>query len=187
VSLMTGKRKSNPHADVAQRARDAAAQVAPAAKNAVPAAKNAGLAAKHSAEDAMAWAAPLVRDARAWAAPHVEQAGMAVRDKIAPSVSSALFEAAHRIDNPAPRRRRWPRVLAGVAMAAAAASALAAVLQRRLSAMESVAMGDATDRGTADDSAADDSATSPYSPGLPERSPAEDDREPGGNGQMRTS
>jgi hypothetical protein len=77
------------------------------------AAKSAGLTAKQSAEEALAWAAPRVKDARAWAAPHVEQAGLAVRDKIAPAISekiaptisSALVEAAHRLDDSAPRRR----------------------------------------------------------------------------------
>jgi hypothetical protein len=102
-------------------------------------AKNAGQAAKQTAEDAVAWAAPRVKDARTWAAPHVEQAGLAVRDKIAPAisekiapaVSSALVEAAHRLDDTPVKRRRWPRVLAGVAMLAAAGSAVAAVIMRR--------------------------------------------------------
>jgi hypothetical protein len=119
-----------------QRAIDAAAQV-------VPKAKIAGLAAKSSAEDAVAWAtprvqdardrvAPRVQDARVWAAPHVEQAGVAVRDKIAPVVSAALVEAAHRLDV-APKRRRWPRVLAGVVLVAAVGTAIGAIVLRRRS------------------------------------------------------
>jgi hypothetical protein len=141
---------------VAQRARDAATQVVPVAKNAVPMAKNVGLTAKQSAEDAMARVAPRVKDARAWAAPHVEQAGLAVREKIAPAISEkiapaisdALIEAAYRLDNPPPRRRRWPRVLAGIAMLAATGSAVAAaVLGLR-----------PKDRG------AEDSATAPGAP-----------------------
>jgi hypothetical protein len=115
-----------------QRAVDTAAQV-------VPLARNAGLAAKQSAEDAMAWAAPHVKDARSWAAPHVEQAGIVVRDKIgpaisekiAPAISDVLVETAHRLDDSAPRRKRWPRVLAGFAMLAAVGSAVAAVMLRR--------------------------------------------------------
>jgi len=117
-----------------QRAIDTATQV-------VPMAKNAGMAARQSAEDAAAWAAPRVKEARSWAAPRVEQAGYAVRDKIAPAisekiaptVSSALLEAAHRIDDSAPtaRRRRWPRVLGAFAMVAAVGSAIAAVVMRR--------------------------------------------------------
>jgi hypothetical protein len=115
-----------------QRKADTAAQV-------VPLAKNAGLAAKQGAGDAVAWAVPLVKDARTWAAPHVEQAGIAVRDKIgptisdkiAPTISSVLIEAAHRLDESAPRRRRWPRLLAGFAMLAAVGSAIVAIMLRR--------------------------------------------------------
>jgi hypothetical protein len=107
----------------------------------VPMAKNAGMAARQSAEDAAAWAAPRVKDARSWAAPQLEQAGVAVRDKIAPAISeklapaisAALVDAAHRLDDSVPtaRRRRWPRVLGGFAMIAAVCSAIAAVVMRR--------------------------------------------------------
>jgi hypothetical protein len=129
MSLMTRK---NTSAQAKQRALDTASQV-------VPMAKNAGLAARQSAEDAVAWAAPRVKDARSWAAPHVEQAGLAVRDKIAPAISekiaptisSALVEAAHRLDDTQARRRRWPKVLAGIAMLAAVGSAIAAAVLRR--------------------------------------------------------
>jgi hypothetical protein len=129
MSLMTRK---NTSGQAKQRALDTASQV-------VPMAKNAGLAARQSAEDAMAWAGPRVKDARSWAAPHVEQAGLAVRDKIAPAISekiaptisSALVEAAHRLDDTPARRRRWPKVLAGIAMVAAVGSAIAAVVLRR--------------------------------------------------------
>jgi hypothetical protein len=121
MSLMTRKNMSS---GAKQRAVDTASQV-------VPLARNASLAARQSAEDAMAWAAPRVQDARTWVAPHVEQAGIAVRDKIGPTISSALVEAAHRLDDSAPRRKRWPRVLAGFAMLAAVGSAVAAVMLRR--------------------------------------------------------
>ncbi len=152
------------------------------AKNAVPMAKNAGLAAKQSAEDAVAWAAPRVRDARAWAAPHVEQAGLAVRDKIAPAisekiapaVSAALVEAAHRLDDPTPRRRRWPRVLAGIAMLAAAGSAVAAAILRRRP--ETTAFG--ADPGTADSGPAGASTASAPTSGQ------NDDEDANANGQV---
>ena len=128
MSLMTRKKTSGAK----QRAVDTAAQV-------VPLARNAGLAAMRSAEDAVAWATPRVKDARTWVAPHVEQAGIAVRDKIgpaisekiAPTISEVLFEAAHRLDDSPPRRKRWPRLLAGFAMLAAVGSAAAAVILRR--------------------------------------------------------
>jgi hypothetical protein len=118
----------NRSAAVRQRALDTAYGV-------VPIAKNAGQAARQSAEDAMAWAAPHVKDARAWAAPQLEQAGIAVRDRIGPAISenisSVLVEAAHRLDDSPPRRRRWPRVLAGFALIGAVGSAVAAVMLRR--------------------------------------------------------
>lgn len=136
MSLMTRK---NTGAAAKQRALDTASQVPVMARSAGQTAKVAGLAARQSAEDAVAWAAPRVQEARSWAAPHVEQAGVAVREKIAPAISekiaptisSALVEAANRLD-PAPRqRKRWPRVLAGFAMIAAVGSAVAAVVLRR--------------------------------------------------------
>jgi len=128
MSLMTRKNTGG----ATQRAVDTASQV-------VPLARNAGLAAKQSAEDAVAWAAPRVKDARTWVAPHVEQAGLAVRDKIgpaisekiAPTISEVLLEAAHRLDDSPPRRKRWPRLVAGFAMIAAVGSAVAAVMLRR--------------------------------------------------------
>jgi hypothetical protein len=84
---------------------------------------------------AQAWAEPQVQAARSWAAPRVEQAGLAVRDKIGPSLSSALVEASHRLDGtpPQPQRpRRWPQLVAGIAiLAAAAGSAVAAVMLKR--------------------------------------------------------
>jgi hypothetical protein len=140
VSLISMKRPVRVPDAAKQRALDAAAQVAPKAKSAGQAAKSAGQAAKSTAGDAVAWAAPRVQDARdwaaphvqdarVWAAPHVEQAGLAVRDKIAPAVSAALVEAARRID--VPKRRRWPRVLAGTALVAAIGAAIAAVVLRR--------------------------------------------------------
>jgi hypothetical protein len=152
-----------------QRAVETASQMGPMARNAVPVAKNVGLAAKQSAEDAVAWATPRVMDARSWAAPHVEQAGVAVRDKIAPAISekiapaisSALVETAHRIDVNQAQRRRWPRVLAGFAMIAAVGSAVAAVVLRRKPDFSSLGSEDqAPDGGTS--SAQDNgSATTP--------------------------
>jgi hypothetical protein len=157
VSLMTRKNRAGGSvAAAAQRARDAAAHAGPIAANAAEMAKNAGVAARHSAEDAARWATPRVHDARAWAAPYVEQAGLAVRDKIAPAISEkiapaisdAIVDVAHRIDVSAPRRRIWPRVLAGIAMIAAAGSAVAAaVLRRRPTGMEFGSTGDTSDRG----------------------------------------
>lgn len=170
MSLMT--RKNAPRlsgASAKQHALDTASQV-------VPMAKSAGLAAKQGAEDAVAWVAPRVQDARSWAAPHVEQAGLAVRDKIgpaisekvAPAVASVLVEAAHRLDDPAPRRRRWPRLVAGFVMLAAAGSAVAAImLRRRTQIASSGAESTAPDDGA--QVPASDNGPEPEPPGMPEQ------------------
>jgi hypothetical protein len=180
VSLMTRKNAGRGSIGGAkQRAIDTATQV-------VPMARSAGMAARQSAEDAAAWAAPRVKDARSWAAPHVEQAGLAVRDKIAPAISdkiaptisAALVEAAHRLDDsgPAPRRRRWPRVLAGFAMLAAVGSAIGAVIMRR---QPQISTFGAEDRAT---------MPGPGSDGQPARGQAgRGDEESEVDGEMRTS
>jgi len=193
VSLMTSKNKSRSSvAAAAQRARDTATQVV--TNNAVPMAKNVGLTARQGAEDAVAWATPRVRDARAWAAPQVEQAGLAVREKIAPAISEkiapaisdAIIEAAHWLDNPPPRRRLWPRVLGGIAMLAAAGSAIAAaVLRRRPTGMEFGTEGSDTAQGSADQGTTAHGATDDMMTGQG-ASPA-DEKEPKSNGRVSST
>ncbi len=165
MSLMT--RKNTGAAK--QRALDTASQVPVMARSAGQTAKVAGLAARQSAEDAVAWAAPRVQEARSWAAPHVEQAGVAVREKIAPAISekiaptisAALVEAANRLD-PAPRqRKRWPRVLAGFAMIAAVGSAVAAVVLRRKPDFSSLGNEDQVPDGSTPSAQANGSAAAP--------------------------
>ena len=138
MSLMTSNDASAAWSGAKQRALDTYAQLAPAARNAyaqfVPVARNAGLTCRQGADVVVAWANPRVRGARVWAAPRVEQAGFAVRDQIGPAVSAALIEAAHRLDDPPPpppRRSRWPWVLAGIGLLAAAGSAAAAIMLKR--------------------------------------------------------
>ncbi len=117
-------------------AKQLAVQAAPIARQAVPKAKQAGAVALQGSQDAVAWAAPRVDDARSWAAPHLESAGIAVRETIAPKISDAMVSAAHKLDvtpEVTPKRRRWPKVLAGLALAAAATAAAAAVVRRRRS------------------------------------------------------
>jgi hypothetical protein len=186
-------KKNSPRSSVAaaaQRARDAATQVVPTAKNAVPMAKNAvpmaknaGVAARHTAEDAVAWAVPLVHDARAWAAPRVEHAGLAVRDKIAPTIADALLDAAHRLDQPARQRRRWPRLLAGIAMVAAACSAAAAAILRRQSAETGMEGGSSEHGATATEATQDMAAGD----GQPSSGPEADDQDSGTNGRVHSS
>lgn len=107
------------------------ARLVPIAKNASPLAKNAGRAAKERADSVLAWAMPYIDSARVWAAPHVERTGVAVRDNVAPKVSSLLVTTARRLEKPPPAPRRWPRMLATMAMLAAAGTAAAAVAMRR--------------------------------------------------------
>jgi hypothetical protein len=181
---MTKKDQSRPSsfAVASERARGAATQV-------VPMARNAGLTARQSAEGAVAWATPRVYDARAWAAPRVEHAGLAVRktiapaisEKIAPAISDAIVEAAHWLDAPAPPRRRWPGVLAGIAMLAAAGSAIAAALLRRRPDDMDFAGEDASGHGA---TARDTTVTSPSSSPDEAGGSQPDDK---GNGQVPTS
>jgi hypothetical protein len=137
VSLMTRNDDSAAWNERAkQRALDTYAQLVPVARSTyaqvVPMARSAGLAARQGADVVVAWANPHVRTARVWAAPRVEQAGYTVRDQVAPAVSAALIEAAHRLDDsPPPKRSRWPWVLAGIGLLAAAGSAVAAVMLKR--------------------------------------------------------
>lgn len=191
MSLMTRKntgagakqRALDTASQAKQAAVDTASQVVPMAKNAVPVAKNVGLAAKQSAEDAVAWATPRVMEARSWAAPHVEQAGVAVRDKIGPAISekitpaisSALVEAAHRLDATTARRKRWPRVVAGFAMVAAVGSAVAAIMLRRKPDVSSFVMEDQVPDGGTGSAQGNGSAAAPA---------AEDESV---NGRSRTS
>jgi hypothetical protein len=67
--------------------------------------------------------------ARTWVAPRVEQAGVAVQERIAPAVSSAMITTARRVQPvQAKSRRLWPAIVAGVVTVGAAA--VAAILLR---------------------------------------------------------
>jgi hypothetical protein len=153
VSLMTSNGSPTAWNERAkQRALDTYAQLVPMAKNTyaqmVPVARSAGLAARQGADVVVAWANPHVRTARVWAAPRVEQAGFVVRDQVGPAVSAALIETARRLDDPPPpKRSRWPWVLAGIGLLAAAGSAAAAVMLKRRSEPETYG---AEDQMTAD-------------------------------------
>lgn len=139
MSLLTRKHASTEPAGTGGRALHAARhavpiarqRAAPIARQAVPMAKNAGLAARHGAEGAVAWATPHVDHARSWAAPRIEQTGLAVRDSLAPRISALLVTTAHRLDAAPRPARRWPRLLAGIVMLAAAASAAMAMALRQ--------------------------------------------------------
>jgi hypothetical protein len=190
MSLMTKNDASIPWTEQMRlRALETYAQV-------VPVARSAGLTARQGADVVVAWAtprvigarewaAPRVHGARMWASPRVEQAGYTVRDKYGPAVTAALIEAARRLDDSPPKRRRWPWVLAGVGMLAAAGSAAAAIAMKRRPEIETF---------ESEDQAAADSAM----PGIddaPAQSPGEargqanggvDEEASAANGRMRT-
>jgi hypothetical protein len=181
VSHMTKKDQSS-NGSTGHKAVNAAqqtvAQVVPVAKNAGQAARQGALAARVWAEPqvraARSWAEPQVRAARSWAAPRVEQAGLTVRDKIGPTVSSALVEASHRLDvtPQQPRKRRWPRMVAGFAMLAAAASAAAAVFLKRQAEVILTQEDQPMEGGATAASRGDGATSAPAGPGPSQTPPA---------------
>ena len=177
MSLMTSNDASTAWTERAkQRALDTYAQVIPVARQ--------------GADVVVAWANPRVRGARIWAAPRMEQAGVAVRDQIGPAVSTALIDAARRLDDspPRPKRSRWPWVLAGIGLLAAAGSAAAAIMLKRRP--ESETFG-AEDEMTGDSAVpgTDTDAGYPQPSGEADRSQGNggvDVEESAANGRMRT-
>ena len=171
-----------------QRALDTYAQLVPMAKNTyaqvVP-------MARQGADVVVAWANPRVRGARVWAAPRVEQAGFAVRDQVGPAVSAALIDAARRLDDspPRPKRSRWPWVLAGIGLLAAAGSAAAAIMLRRQQEPETFG---AEDEMTADSAMPSPGTDADYAQPAGEAARSQDSdgvdmEESAANGRMRTS
>jgi hypothetical protein len=116
-----------------------------------------------------------VQQARSWAAPRVEQAGVAVQERIAPKVSTAMIATAHRMQPATARRRRlWPAILAGIVTVSA--GAVAAILLR----------GQRTNRVSAEPA-----PEAPPSPVPPANGPASskdpsDATQVDANGQVRT-
>ncbi|MGO8959366.1 MAG: hypothetical protein ACLQFR_18655 [Streptosporangiaceae bacterium] len=118
----------------AQQAQQAAQQAVPLAKQAVPLARTARASARHGADNAVAWATPLVEAARSWAAPQLEQSAHALSENIAPMISNALITAAHKIDVPRRKPRRKTRLLAlSMLTAAGGAAAMVAIRRRQYS------------------------------------------------------
>jgi hypothetical protein len=163
----------------------------------VPVAKNAGLTARQGADVVVAWATPRVQGARAWAAPRVhgmrvwaaprvEQAGYTVRDKYAPAVSAALIEAARRLDDSPPRRRRWPWVVAGVGIIAAAGSAAAAIALKRRPQAETFEPEDQMAADSAAPGIDEVTAQSPDETALGHANGGVEEEQSAANGRMRT-
>lgn len=130
MSLLTRNNTGANNSGIRDQAYIVVRRAAAMPKQAGPIAKTAGATARQGADVVVAWAAPRVDGARAWAAPRLERSGIAVRETIAPRVSDALVDAAHRLDT-RQRARRWPKLLAGMTMLAAAISAAAALMLRR--------------------------------------------------------
>ena len=121
--------KSMPVAQ--QAAQQAALQAQAAAQQAVPLARTAGASMRQGADGAMAWATPKIDAARAWAAPQLEQSAHALTDSLAPTISTALINAAHKIDAPVRKKpRRRGGLIAGIVMLVAAACGAAVVAFR---------------------------------------------------------
>ena len=112
-----------------------ASKATPLAQQAGPLARNAGTSVQRSANTAMARGKPAVDAARSWAAPQLEQSAHAITDTIAPMISEALLNAAHKIDVPKQKQRYNRGFVAGamVLTAAAGAATFAAVRMRRQS------------------------------------------------------
>jgi len=146
-------------AQVADRARQTAADIAPLAKS-------AGEAVRQGADEFAAWAGPQVRKSRSWAAPQLERTGVLVQETLAPQVADALTRAAHRLDPEPVPRHRGLRPLLALGLAAAAAAVAVIVMRKKTM--------------SADSEPDEDGADEPGSTGAPEDSsagsPAEDSR-----------
>lgn len=191
MSLMTKNDAPIPWTEQAKlRALETYAQVVPVARSACATARQGADVivawATPRVHGARAWAAPRVHGARVWAAPRVEQAGYTVRDQYAPAVSAALIEAARRLDDSPPRRRRWPWVLAGVGMLAAAGSAAAAILLKRRPEIETFEPEDQKDADSAGPGMDEVSAQAPGEPAHGQDNGGVDEEASAANGRMRT-
>ena len=102
-------------------AQQAAQQAQVAAQQAVPLAKTAGTSIRQGADGAIAWVTPRVDAARSWAAPQLEQSARAISESLAPTISGALINAAHKIDAPVRKKPRRRGLIAGSALLLAAA------------------------------------------------------------------
>ena len=135
MSLTTSKDEAQVSAS--DRARLTAAQARLAAAQATVLAKNASATASQRAQDAREWATPRIAEgiyqARSWAAPRIDQAGQAVGETVgAEGLRDARdYGAARRPDPGRDRAPIWPRVIATVAVLAAAGGAVVVILRGR--------------------------------------------------------
>jgi hypothetical protein len=111
-------------------AQQAAQQAQVAALQAVPLAKTAGTSMRQGADGAIAWATPKVDAARAWAAPQLELSARAISESLAPMISGALINAAHKIDAPVRKKPRRRGLIVGIVLLVTAAGGAAVVTMR---------------------------------------------------------
>jgi len=131
VSVMTRKKTvSMPASDLQWQARKIAMQAAKLADQARPMTMKAAVSARQGAGEAAAWARPRVGRLRAWMAIRAARGSVSVQETIAPRLSAMLAATARQLDPPKQRSRRWPKILAGTAMLAAAGATTAAMLLR---------------------------------------------------------
>jgi hypothetical protein len=132
VSVSTKKQAVSATNGFGERFARAGRPVGTLAGKTVPLAQNASVSVRQGAGSAIARATPAVEAARSWAAPQLEQSAHAITDTIAPMISDALINAAHKIDVPKPRRRiRGGMVAGAVALTAVAGAASFAAIRMR--------------------------------------------------------
>jgi hypothetical protein len=132
VSVSTKKQAVSGTNGFGDRFARAGRPVGTLAGKTVPLAQNASVSVRQGAGSAIARATPAVEAARSWAAPQLEQSAHAITDTIAPMISDALINAAHKIDVPKPRRRiRGGMVAGAVALTAVAGAASFAAIRMR--------------------------------------------------------
>lgn len=143
MSLSTKKQPVSMNDLLRYRAAQAGGQVGalagkamPFAQQAMPLAQTASTTVRHGAGTAMSRTTPVVEAARSWAAPQLEQSAHAISETIAPMISNALINAAHKIEVPKQKPKSNRALVAGamVLTAAAGAAAATAVRMRRTSA-----------------------------------------------------
>lgn len=122
------KRAGVPASALAWQARKVASQAAKLADQAAPITRKAAVTARQQAGGAADWARPRVGRLRAALAAGAARGSVSVQETVAPRVSAMLAATARRLDPPRQPSRRWPKVVAGTAVLAAAGTAAAAVI-----------------------------------------------------------
>jgi hypothetical protein len=126
AGAQTARQQAKAGAKTARRrARQATTQVTPLAQS-------ARQTARDGVHGARVWAAPRVEHSGHVLQETFEHSGHVLQERVAPKVSDMLAATARRLEPDEPiRRRRWPKVLAGLVMLGVG-TAVAAVLRGRL-------------------------------------------------------